>query len=151
MQGTQVRSLVQEDFTCRGATKPPELLSPSATWPSTLHALEPVLHSRRRHRHESSSCSLKIEKVLAQQEDPEQLEKKKKTSHSSQFLSQEKLSVGNRNLLLTHGGKGQPLVRLWLESRSVEEGSPGGLLLGEGKPWLGEEKGSLFLAPQLAS
>ena len=62
-----------------------------------------------------------------------------------------KLSVGNRNLLLTHGGKGQPLVRLWLESRSVEEDSPGGLLLGEGKPWLGEEKGSLFLAPQLAS
>ena len=52
MQGTQVRSLVQEDFTCRGATKPPELLSPSATWPSTLHALEPVLHNRRRHRHE---------------------------------------------------------------------------------------------------
>ena len=100
----------------------------------------------------STPTSLQLEKVLTQQEDPEQLKKKEKTSHSSQFLSQEKLGVGNRSLFLTHGGKRQPLVRLWLESRSVEEGSSGGLLLGEGKPWLGgEEKGSLFLAPQLAS
>ena len=51
MQGTRVRALVQEDPTCRGATKPvhhnlslrsrarqPQLLSPRAT---TLEAREP--------------------------------------------------------------------------------------------------------------
>ena len=51
MQGTRVRSLVWEDPTCRGATKPPshnywahmpQLLKPTC--------LEPVLHNNRSHR-----------------------------------------------------------------------------------------------------
>ena len=53
MQGTQVRALVQEDPSCRGATKPvshnywahvPQLLKPEQ--------LEPVLHNKRSHRNE---------------------------------------------------------------------------------------------------
>ena len=53
MQGTQVLSLVLEDLTCLGATKPvhhnygaymPQLLRP--------HALEPVLLNKRCHRNE---------------------------------------------------------------------------------------------------
>ena len=53
MQGTRVRALVQEDPTCRGATKPvchntearePQLLKPAH--------LEPMLHNKRSHRNE---------------------------------------------------------------------------------------------------
>ena len=53
MQGTQVRSLVGEDHTCCGATKPvrhnywacvPQVLKPAH--------LEPVLHNKRSHRNE---------------------------------------------------------------------------------------------------
>ena len=53
MQGTWVRALVQEDPTCRGATKPvhhnywahmPQLLKPAH--------LEPVLHNKRSHHNE---------------------------------------------------------------------------------------------------
>ena len=55
MQGTRVQALVQEDPTCRGATKPerhnywawarePQLLKPAR--------LEPVLRSKRSHRNE---------------------------------------------------------------------------------------------------
>ena len=53
MQGTQVQALVQEDPTCRGATKPvrhhywarvPQLLKPAG--------LELVLRSKRSHRNE---------------------------------------------------------------------------------------------------
>ena len=53
MQGTRVRALVQEDPTCRGATKPmrhnywahvPQLLKPAR--------LEPVLHNKRSHDNE---------------------------------------------------------------------------------------------------
>ena len=53
MQGTQVRALVQEDPTCRIATKPvrhnywacvPQLLKPTH--------LEPVLHNKRSHHNE---------------------------------------------------------------------------------------------------
>ena len=53
MQGTRVRALVQEDPTCRGATKPvchnywahvPQLLKPTR--------LEPVLCNKRSHRNE---------------------------------------------------------------------------------------------------
>ena len=55
MQGTWVQSLVQEDPTCRGATKPvyhnywahvPQLLKPAC--------LEPVLHNKRSHHNEKS-------------------------------------------------------------------------------------------------
>ena len=54
MQGTQVRALVREDPTCRGATKPvrhnywarePQLLK--------LACLETMLHSKRSHRNET--------------------------------------------------------------------------------------------------
>ena len=58
MQGTRVRALIQEDPTCRGATKPirqnywslcssthePQLLKPTR--------LEPMLHNKRSHRNE---------------------------------------------------------------------------------------------------
>ena len=46
MQGTQVRALVREDPTCRGATKPvvPQLLKPAR--------LEPVLRNKRSHHNE---------------------------------------------------------------------------------------------------
>ena len=53
MQGTQVRALVREDPTCRGATKPvrhnycacvPQLLKPAR--------LEPVLRNKRSHCNE---------------------------------------------------------------------------------------------------
>ena len=53
MQGTRVWALVQEDPTCRGATKPvghnywacePQLLKPTR--------LEPMLHNKRGHRDE---------------------------------------------------------------------------------------------------
>ena len=53
MQGTRVQSLVLEDPTCRGATKPmlhsyrahvPQLLKPTS--------LEPMLRNKRRHRNE---------------------------------------------------------------------------------------------------
>ena len=56
MQGTQVRALVREDPTCRGATRPvchnywawdPQLLKP-------VH-LEPVLHNKRSHRNEKTT------------------------------------------------------------------------------------------------
>ena len=71
MQGTRVRALVQEDPTCRGATKPvrhsywacglepashnywahePQLPSPHATTTEPVH-LEPVLRNRS-HRNE---------------------------------------------------------------------------------------------------
>ena len=45
-QGTWVRSLVREDSTCHGATKPhvPQLLSLCA---ATTEAIEPVLHKKR--------------------------------------------------------------------------------------------------------
>ena len=55
MQGTQVHALVQEDPTCRGATKPlrhnywahvPQLLKPAS--------LEPVFHNKRSHRNEKT-------------------------------------------------------------------------------------------------
>ena len=58
MHGTRVQSLVWEDPTCRGATKPvrhnylahaPQLLKPAR--------LEPVLHNNRRHRNEKPAHS----------------------------------------------------------------------------------------------
>ena len=45
MQGTRVRALVQEDPTCRGATKPMR----HNCWAC---ALEPVLRNKRSHRNE---------------------------------------------------------------------------------------------------
>ena len=45
MQGTQVQSLVWEDSTCQGATKPMH----HSYW---AHALEPMLHSKRSHHSE---------------------------------------------------------------------------------------------------
>ena len=56
MQGKRVRALVQEDPTCRGATKPlrrnywahvPQLLKPVR--------LEPVLHNKRGHHNEKTA------------------------------------------------------------------------------------------------
>ena len=77
MQGTQVRALVQEDPTCRGATKPvrhnywarePQLLS---------LRLEPVLRKKRSHCNEKPShrnkeepCSLQLGISRAQQRKP---------------------------------------------------------------------------------
>ena len=65
LQGTQVQALVQEDPTCRGATKPvchnyrahaPQLLSlcSRARKPQLLKParLEPLLHNKRSHRSE---------------------------------------------------------------------------------------------------
>ena len=74
MQGTQVWSLVQEDSTCCGATKPVYC----NYWPCVLspHTPEPVLHERSRnnekspHRNESSSPLLHLEKACAQQRRP---------------------------------------------------------------------------------
>ena len=64
MQGTRVPSLVWEDSTCQGATKP---VSHDYRSP---HNLEPVLHSKKSHlskepvhRDWSSSCSPQLEKV----------------------------------------------------------------------------------------
>ena len=50
MQGTQVRSLVQEDPTCRGAPKPEShnYWAPVPQLPKPV-CLEPVLHSKRSH------------------------------------------------------------------------------------------------------
>ena len=65
MQGTQVQALLQEDPTCRGATKPVHhnywagTLEPAshnywACMPQLLNPvrLEPVLHNKRSHRNE---------------------------------------------------------------------------------------------------
>ena len=90
MQGTRVRSLVREDPTCRGATKPvrhnywacalepashnywahvPQLLKPTH--------LEPMLCNKRSHhnekpahRNESSPRSPQLEEARAQQQRP---------------------------------------------------------------------------------
>ena len=62
MQGTGVRTLVQEDPTCRGATKPMshnywshvlQLLSPRAATTEAAH-LEPVLCNNRSHHNEKN-------------------------------------------------------------------------------------------------
>ena len=78
MQGTWVRSLVQEDSTCCQASKPPlscdlHLLSPRAA----TEALEPVLHNRRSYhnekllcRNQSSPCLPQLGKAHAQQQRP---------------------------------------------------------------------------------
>ena len=98
MQGTWVWSLVWEDPTCRGATKPvchnywacsleptshnywahvPQLLKPMC--------LEPLLRNKRSHRMrsphtatKSSPLSLQLEKAHAQQRRPNATKKKKK-------------------------------------------------------------------------
>ena len=78
MQGTRGRALVQEDPTCRGATKPvrhnywgrvPQLLKPAR--------IEPVLRNKSSHRNEepahatkSSLRSPQLEKACAQQGRP---------------------------------------------------------------------------------
>ena len=79
MQGTRVWALVQEDRTCRGATKPvrhnywaraPRLLKPEC--------LERVLCNKRSHRNEKRLCttmkssplSQQLEKARAQQRRP---------------------------------------------------------------------------------
>ena len=84
MQGTWVRSLVQEDSTCHGATKPvPQLLSLSSrAWepqPLKPGSLEPMLCNKRSHCQEkpvqhgqSSPCSLQPEKGLCSDKDPVQ-------------------------------------------------------------------------------
>ena len=61
MQGTWVQSLVLEDPTCRGATKPgraPQLLSlcSRARAPQLLRPTcqQPVLHNKRSHRNEKA-------------------------------------------------------------------------------------------------
>ena len=104
MQGTWVRALVQEDPTCRGATKPvchnywacslePESHNYWAHMPQLLKPqhLETVLHNKRSHRNEkpahatkSSPRSLQLEKAGVQQWRPNTAknknnQKKKKT------------------------------------------------------------------------
>ena len=75
MQGTQVRALVREDPTCRGATKArvPQLLSlrSRAHKPQLLKpaCLEPVLHNKRSHRNEKPTDHNK-EKAHARQQRP---------------------------------------------------------------------------------
>ena len=49
MQETQVRSLIPEDPTCLGATKPVGHRGPGATTTEAPHALEPVLCNKRCH------------------------------------------------------------------------------------------------------
>ena len=78
MQGTWVRSLVQEDSTCGQASKPPlscdlQLLSPRAA----TEALEPVLHNKRSYhkekllrRNQSSPCLRQLGNAHAQQQRP---------------------------------------------------------------------------------
>ena len=70
VQGTRVRALVQEDPTCRGATKPiePQLLSPRAAT-TEAHAPRACALQREatamrtpRTAMKSSSCSLQLEK-----------------------------------------------------------------------------------------
>ena len=98
MQGTQVWSLVQEDSTCCGATKPVYC----NYWPCVLspHTPEPVLHERSRnnekspHRNESSSPLLHLEKACAQQRRPSTAKNKlinkfkKKTQTYALFITQ---------------------------------------------------------------
>ena len=94
MQGTRVWSLVREDPTCRGATKPAhhnywacalQLLKPAhsrARVPQLLKPmrLEPMLHKKRSHSTttRSSPHSPQLEKALAQQRRPNAAKKKKK-------------------------------------------------------------------------
>ena len=54
MQGTWVWSLVQEDSTFRGATKP-------VCYSYWAHTLEPVLHNKRSHRNEKPKHHLNKE------------------------------------------------------------------------------------------
>ena len=65
MQGILSRSLIQEDPTCYGATKPVRhntlacILEPGNYWAHVLQllkpaCLEPVLHNKRSHRNENS-------------------------------------------------------------------------------------------------
>ena len=85
MQGTQVRSLVWEDPTCRGATKPashnywacvPQLLSPHATTTEAhtprAHALQQEKPPQWEARTPQQSCprSPQLEKAHAQQQRP---------------------------------------------------------------------------------
>ena len=80
VRGTWIRSLVQEDPTCCGATKPVShkywahsLASAGCNY-WNVHALEPVPCNKRRHRNEKPvydkrewPCSLQPEKARAQQ------------------------------------------------------------------------------------
>ena len=87
MQGTRVWSLVREDPTCPGATKPVSHNYRACT-------LEPVLHNKSSHRNE---------KPMRSNEDPTQPKKKKKftslpTPHStSSFLLRKQENV-NKDL-----------------------------------------------------
>ena len=90
MQGTQVRSLVQKDPTCRGATKPvchnyqacalepashnywtrvPQLLKPTHLEPVSATREATAVRSLRTST-KSSPCSLQLEKARVQQQRP---------------------------------------------------------------------------------
>ena len=96
MQGTRVRSLVWEDPTCYGATKPVH----HNYWAHVLQLLKPVLSNKRSHHTESlrtatksSSRSLQLEKAHAQQWRPTQ--PKKKITFGTSCLSSGWLHVSN--------------------------------------------------------
>ena len=91
MQGTQVWSLVQEDATCRGATKPVRhnywacALEPASHnyWACMLQLLKPVLHNKRSHHcktlltaTKSRPSSVQLQKARVQQWRPNRAKNK---------------------------------------------------------------------------
>ena len=100
MQGTWVQSLVQEDPTCCGATKPVRHNYRACTLEPTSHnyrarapqllkptRLEPVLCKKKSPRTatESSPCSQQLETARAQQRRPDTSQKKKKKNKVINF------------------------------------------------------------------
>ena len=78
MQGTRVQALVQEDPTCRGATKPvchnywahvPELVKRTRLQP-TLHNKRSHCNEKQAHRSKVYPCSPQLEKAHMQQRRP---------------------------------------------------------------------------------
>ena len=74
LQGTRVWFLVQEDSTCRGATKPvrhnywspgTETTEPTCRNYWSPRALRPVLHNKRSHRNEKAARCNKKQPLLA--------------------------------------------------------------------------------------
>ena len=111
MQGTQVQSLVREDPTCRGATKPMHhnywacALEPAShnywAWvPQLLKplCLEPVLCNKRSHR------SLQLEEAHTQQWRPNAAKKinkiKTKTKYSTYTISFWRVQWHEKNVFL---------------------------------------------------
>ena len=78
MQGTWVRSLVREDLTCRGATKPV-----SHNYWAHMR-LEPVLHNKRSHRNENPVRRNEEQPPLAATR--ESLHAARKTQHSQIYI-----------------------------------------------------------------